>query len=83
MSDCTQTARQVMEQSRIEERLSRGTRLRLKELAELAGVSKRKILDDVRRKELDVQPVKCGQCWRFEVEPIEARRYLQQLLPAA
>lgn len=66
----------------IEARLSRGTRLRLKEIADLAGVSKRKVLDDYRRGEFEAVRVKCGVQWRAEVEPDQARRYLAQLLAA-
>ena len=67
----------------IEARLSTGRRLRLSELADLAGgVSKRKVLDDYHRGLFDVVKIRCGQCWRFEVEPDEARKYLSQLLAA-
>ena len=66
----------------IEARLSQGTRLRLRELADLAGVSKDKVMDDARRGEVEIVRVKCGQRWRAEVEPEQARRYLSRLLAA-
>lgn len=60
-----------------------GTRLRIKDVAALAGISKRKVLDDYYRGQFAIVKVQCGQRWRFEVEPSEAKRYLAQLLHAA
>lgn len=76
-------ANEAIQESYREERLARGTRLRLKELAELAGVSKSKVREDLKRGEFAAVRVRCGIRWRAEVEPIEARRYLAQLFHAA
>ena len=61
----------------------RETRLSLRELAKLAEMSKRKLLDDVRRGDLIIVKQRTCTRWRYLVEPIEAVRYLTDLYPAA
>jgi len=57
--------------------------VRLREIAKLAGISKRKVLDDVRRGELAIKKLRCGTRWMAQVEPAEASRYLRQLFDSA
>ena len=69
-------------ESRRQDLLSR-ERLRLREVAELVGLSKTKVRDDVARGALSVVKVRCGTRWMFLVETAEARRYLSELFHAA
>ena len=78
-------AKDVLQQAEWENRLAsvRGERLRLRDIAAVAGISKGKVRDDANRGNLVVVKVKCGQRWRFEVLREEARRYLAELFHAA
>lgn len=57
-------------------------RLRLRDIARLAGISKRKVLDDVHRHELAIVKVKCGTRWMALVDRDEADRYIAELFHA-
>lgn len=53
--------------------------IKLKVLAARIGISKRKLLDDVKRGELLVRWVPCGTRKMGLVEPGEVDRYLQKI----
>lgn len=56
-----------------------GPRLRLRDIAVRAGISKSKVLDDVRRGDLVIVRLRCGTRWMALVDPAEATRYLAAL----
>ena len=73
-----QHARDLLQESRRQELLASG-RLRLREVAELVGLSKTKVRDDVTRGALTVVKMRCGTRCMFLVEASEARRYMAEL----
>lgn len=76
-------ARDLMQESRREERLSlEGPMLRIRDVAALVGLSKNKVRDDVTRGALKVVRVKCGQRWMHLVDREEAARYMAELFRA-
>lgn len=73
----------LAEGERLEKLSLYGDRLRLRDVAAVAGISKGKVRDDVKRGYLLVVKVKCGTRWRFEVPQAAARQYLAELFHAA
>ena len=58
-------------------------RLRLRDVAVIAGLSKGKVRDDAKRGNLRTVKVRAGTRWMFLVEREDARRYLADLFRAA
>jgi hypothetical protein len=82
-------AEALLETARREDRLAlqaleqAGPPVRLKVVADIAGISKAKVRDDAKRGHLTVVQVRCGTRWMALVDRPEALRYLRQLFKAA